>query len=81
MGRTAAVIRPYIEPGRRVIAISDIHGNLPFFEGLMEMEAEGLLTADLVRRFRRSLCEDEAWEPFVGVKLYVLDLFLETLSE
>ena len=50
-------------------------------EELMELEAQGLLTADLVRRFRRSLCEDEAWEPFVGVKLYVLDLFLETLGE
>jgi hypothetical protein len=54
---------------------------ITLFEELMEMEAQGLLTADLVRRFRRSLCEDEAWEPFVGVKLYVLDLFLETLGE
>ena len=54
---------------------------ITLFEELMEMEAEGLLTAELVRRFRRSLCEDEKWEPFVGVKLYVLDLFLETLSE
>ena len=54
---------------------------ITLFEELMEMEAEGALTAELVRRFRRSLCEDEAWEPFVGVKLYVLDLFLETLSE
>ena len=32
MGRTATVIRPNIEPGRRVIAISDIHGNLPFLK-------------------------------------------------
>ena len=54
---------------------------ITLFEELMEMEAQGLLTIDLVRRFRRSLCEDEAWEPFVGVKLYVLDLFLETLGE
>ena len=54
---------------------------ITLFEELMELEAQGLLTADLVRRFRQSLCEDEAWEPFVGVKLYVLDLFLETLSE
>ena len=54
---------------------------ITLFEELMEMEAEGALTAELVRRFRQSLCEDEAWEPFVGVKLYVLDLFLETLSE
>ena len=54
---------------------------IPRFEERMEQEAQGLLTAALVRRFRRSLCEDEAWEPFVGVKLYVLDLFLETLGE
>lgn len=35
MGRTATVIRPNIEPGRRVIAISDIHGNLPFLKGVL----------------------------------------------
>lgn len=34
--RTAAVIRPQIEPNRRVIAISDIHGNLPFLRGVLE---------------------------------------------
>ena len=36
MSRLATVIRPRIEPGRRVIAVSDIHGNLPFFRGLLE---------------------------------------------
>ena len=32
----AIVIRPDIRPGRRILAVSDIHGNLPFFQGLME---------------------------------------------
>lgn len=30
------IIRPQFEPGRRIIAVSDIHGNLPFFLHLME---------------------------------------------
>lgn len=34
--RLATVIRPQIEPGRRVIAVSDIHGNLPFLKGALE---------------------------------------------
>lgn len=32
----AIVIRPEFAPGRRIIAVSDIHGNLNFFKGLME---------------------------------------------
>ena len=36
MSRLATVIRPSIEPGRRVVAISDIHGNLPYFQGLLK---------------------------------------------
>ena len=32
----AIISRPTIPPGRRIIAVSDIHGNLPFFLGLME---------------------------------------------
>ena len=35
MSRLASVIRPQIEPGRRVIAVSDIHGNLPFLKGVL----------------------------------------------
>ena len=31
----AVVIRPHIEPGRRVLAVSDIHGNLPFLKGVL----------------------------------------------
>ncbi len=33
---SAIVIRPQIEPGRRVLAISDIHGNFPFLVGALE---------------------------------------------
>ena len=54
---------------------------IAMFDELMDLEAQGLLTEDLVRRFRDSLCADVQWEPFVGVKLHVLDLFLETLGE
>ena len=36
MSRLAQVIRPPIEPGRRIIAVSDIHGNLPFLKGVLE---------------------------------------------
>ena len=36
MSHLAQVIRPRIEPGRRVIAVSDIHGNLPFLKGVLE---------------------------------------------
>lgn len=32
----AIVIRPEFAPGRRIIAVSDIHGNLNFFKGLMK---------------------------------------------
>ena len=30
------IIHPEFQPGRRIIAVSDIHGNLPFFNALME---------------------------------------------
>ncbi len=36
MPRPAQVIRPPIEPGRRVVAVSDVHGNLPFLKALLE---------------------------------------------
>ena len=35
MSRLATVIRPDIRPGRRVIAVSDVHGNLPFLKGVL----------------------------------------------
>ena len=35
MSRTAKVVRLSLPEGRRVLAISDIHGNLPFFKGVL----------------------------------------------
>lgn len=35
MSDNAIVIRPEFAPGRRIIAISDIHGNLPFLQNLL----------------------------------------------
>ena len=32
----ARILRPEIEPGRRVLVISDIHANIPYFQGLLE---------------------------------------------
>ena len=42
----ATVIRPVFAPGRRIIAVSDIHGNLPFFLSLMERV--GLTPGDIL---------------------------------
>ena len=36
MADTARVIHPEFAPGRRILAVSDIHGNLPFFQGLLK---------------------------------------------
>jgi len=36
MLRKVRIIRPDIPPGRRIIVISDIHGNPPFLQGLLE---------------------------------------------
>ena len=30
------ILRPQFSAGRRIVAVSDIHGNLPFFLGLMD---------------------------------------------
>ena len=54
---------------------------ISMFDELMRLEAEGELTPELVHAFRDSLLSDEKWEPFIGVKLHVLDLFLKTLEE
>lgn len=35
MDQTARVIRPEFAPGSRTLAVSDIHGNLPFLRGLL----------------------------------------------
>ena len=49
MADTARVIHPEIAPGRRILAVSDIHGNLPFFQGLLRrvgLTAEDVLVLD-----------------------------------
>lgn len=56
----AIVVRPTFEPGRRIIAVSDIHGNLPFFLALMEKiqltpEDILVLVGDLLEKGRDSL--------------------------
>lgn len=60
MGRPAAVIRPDIAPGRRVIAISDIHGNLSCLKGLLKKVGFSqddvlILVGDLLEKGRDSL--------------------------
>ena len=33
----ARVLRPEIPKGRRVLVLSDIHGNIPYFEGALRL--------------------------------------------
>ena len=56
----AVVVRPVFEPGRRIVAVSDIHGNLPFFRALMERVALTpsdilILVGDILEKGRDSL--------------------------
>lgn len=58
--RPAVVIRPRIPPGRRVLAVSDIHGNLPFLKGVLEKAAFSrddalVLVGDLLEKGTDSL--------------------------
>ena len=94
MGRSAQVIRPTIEPGRRVVAVSDIHGNLPFLKGLLErvgLTADDvlILVGDLLEKGRDSLAtlryvmelqEKYAVYPLCGNCDYIDRAFLEGQS-
>ena len=56
----AIVIHPVFPAGRRIIAVSDIHGNLPFFTALMEKirltpEDILILLGDMLEKGRDSL--------------------------
>lgn len=67
--RLAAVIRPEIQPGRRVLAISDIHGNLPFLKETLKKACFTpadvlILVGDLLEKGGDSL----------GVLRYVMEL-------
>lgn len=53
---------------------------IAMFDELMRMESEGALTPELLVLFRQSLLSDPEWEPFLGVKLYVLNMFEEMLT-
>lgn len=56
----AVVIHPNFPPGRRIIAVSDIHGNLPFFRALLRKIALTpedilVLVGDLLEKGQESL--------------------------
>ena len=56
----AIIVRTSFPPGRRIIVVSDIHGNLPFFQALMdkiELTPEDILIllGDLLEKGRDSL--------------------------
>lgn len=60
MADTARVIHPEFAPGRRILAVSDIHGNLPFFQGLLKQvnftpEDILVLDGDILEKGRDSL--------------------------
>ncbi len=56
----ARVVYPEIEPGRRVLVISDIHANLPYFHGLLRKVGFGgddllILNGDFLEKGAESL--------------------------
>lgn len=56
----AIVARPVFPPGRRIVAVSDIHGNLPFFRALMDKigltpDDNLVLLGDMLEKGRDSL--------------------------
>ena len=60
MENTARVIHPEFVAGRRILAVSDIHGNLPFFRGLLQkvrftLEDILVLDGDMLEKGRDSL--------------------------
>ena len=60
MENTARVIHPEFAAGRRILAVSDIHGNLPFFRGLLQKvrftpEDILVLDGDMLEKGRDSL--------------------------
>ena len=56
----ARVIHPHIPAGRRILAVSDIHGNLPFLKGLLEKVCFSqddvlILLGDMLEKGKQSL--------------------------
>ena len=69
MDRKANVVRVQLPQGRRVLAVSDIHGSLEFFKGLLDAAGYAgddilVLVGDLVEKGPDSL----------GVLRYVMEL-------
>ena len=91
MSCPVTVIQPEIKPGRRVIAISDIHGNLPFLKGVLAKagfttEDVLVLVGDLFEKGRESLAvlryilelmETHTVYPLCGNCDYIDRVFLE----
>ena len=60
MSQNAIIIHPEFAPGRRILAVSDIHGNLPFLKGVLAAAHYGpddilVLVGDLVEKGPDSL--------------------------
>lgn len=60
MNDCAVVLQPDIPKGQRIIAVSDIHGNLPFFRGLMKkvgLQSDDvlILVGDILEKGKKSL--------------------------
>ncbi len=56
----ARVIHPHFPAGRRILAVSDIHGNLPFFKGLLDKARFSqddilILVGDMLEKGQHSL--------------------------
>ncbi len=91
MGRKAAVIRPDIAAGRRVLCVSDIHGNLPFLKGVLASAGFSgddvlILAGDILEKGRESLatlryvmelCRNRTVYPLSGNCDYIDRTFLE----
>lgn len=88
---SAVVIRPDIQPGRRVLAVSDIHGNLPFLKGLLAKVKFStadvlILVGDLFEkgkdsigtlRFLAKLCKTHTVYPLCGNCDHIDQAFLK----
>lgn len=60
MSRRARIIRPEIGPDRRLLVVSDIHGNLPYLEGVLRLAGFGpgdelIVDGDFLEKGRESL--------------------------
>lgn len=53
---------------------------ISLFDELMRMQDEGVLTLEFLHALREDYLKDAKWEAFLGVKLYVLDMFLKTIG-